>query len=381
MTDFVIGCYTFGAGGRGRRIEVARHDPASGRWELLSDQDLTEPIAGAATTDRDTQRATGQAERGPESPSYLAWHPDGVHLYAAGEESDGQVWALRLAPGGRGLGVLGSATTGGAHPCHLAVDPSGRVLITANYTSGSVAVHRLRPDGRIGDLTHLVQHEGSGPHAERQAGPHAHMVYFADQTLVLVVDLGADLIAAYRLDPVAGRLAALGSSGLPTGFGPRHLVALPGDRLAVAGELTGEIALLALARDTGAASVLDVRPASDVTESPAAPSGIGRTADGRFVVMANRGPDTVTSFAVSEDRLSRVDEVPGGGDHPRDLTVLDDRVYVANQESDSITVLRLDPETGELGATGSRFDTPSPTQVLPIPASPTTPTAPAGGRS
>ncbi len=67
-----------------------------------------------------------------------------MHLYAAGEESDGQVWALRLAPGGRGLGVLGSATTGGAHPCHLAVDRSGRVLLTANYTSGSVAVHRLR---------------------------------------------------------------------------------------------------------------------------------------------------------------------------------------------------------------------------------------------
>lgn len=368
MTDFVIGCYTFGAGGRGRRIEIVRHDPAAGRWELLTDHDLAEPIAGAAE---------GTVER-PESPSYLAWHPDGVHLYATGEESDGQVWALRLAAGGRGLGVLGSATTGGAHPCHLAVDPSGRVLVTANYTSGSVAVHRLRPDGRIGELTQLVQHEGSGPQADRQAGPHAHMVFFADPTLVLVVDLGADLIVAYRLDPAAGRLTTLCSSGLPAGFGPRHLVALPGDRLAVAGELTGEIALLALDRGTGALTVLDVRRASDVTESPAAPSGIGQTADGRFVVMANRGPDTVASFAVDADRLSRVDELPAGGDHPRDLTVLDDRVYVANQESDSITELRLDLQTGGLTPTGGRFDTPSPTQVLPVPA---TTLAATGGRS
>lgn len=375
MTDVVIGCYTFGAGGRGRRIEVARHDPASGRWELLTDQDLAEPIAGASDTDASGGR--------PESPSYLAWHPDGLHLYAAGEESDGQVWALRLAPGGRGLGVLGSATTGGAHPCHLAVDRSGRVLLTANYTSGSVAVHRLRPDGRIGELTQLVQHEGSGPHAQRQAGPHAHMVYVADENLVLVVDLGADLIAAYRLDPAAGRLAALGSSTLPAGFGPRHLVVLPADRLAVAGELTGEIALLGLDRRSGRATVLDVRPASDVTESPAAPSGIGRSADGRFVVMANRGPDTVASFAVRGERLARVAEIPGGGESPRDLTVLDDRVYVANQESDSITVLRLDLETGALGATGSRFGTPSPTQVLPIPGEIVrpTPTTPAGERS
>lgn len=375
MTDVVIGCYTFGAGGRGRRIEVARHDPASGRWELLTDQDLAEPIAGASDTDASGGR--------PESPSYLAWHPDGVHLYAAGEESDGQVWALRLAPGGRGLGFLGSATTGGAHPCHLAVDRSGRVLLTANYTSGSVAVHRLRPDGRIGELTQLVQHEGSGPHAQRQTGPHAHMVYVADENLILVVDLGADLIAAYRLDPAAGRLVALGSSTLPAGFGPRHLVVLPADRLAVAGELTGEIALLRLDRRSGRATVLDVRPASDVSESPAAPSGIGRSADGRFVVMANRGPDTVASFAVRGERLARVDEIPGGGENPRDLTVLDDRVYVANQESDSITVLRLDLETGALGATGSRFGTPSPTQVLPIPGEIVrpTPTTPAGERS
>jgi 6-phosphogluconolactonase (cycloisomerase 2 family) len=356
MTDFVIGCYTFGAGGRGRRIEVVRHDPASGRWELLTDQDMAEPIAGASDTER------------PESPSYLAWHPDGRHLYAAGEESDGQVWALRLAANGRALGVLGSVTTGGAHPCHLAVDPSGTVLVTANYTSGSVAVHRLRPDGRIGELSHLVQHAGSGPHAARQAGPHAHMVFFADQTLVLVVDLGADLIAAYRLDPGAGTLAALTSSALPAGFGPRHLVALPDDRLAVAGELTGEIALLRLERATGALTVLDVRAGSDATETPASPSGIGRTADGRFVLMANRGPDTVASFAVGADRLQWVDEVACGGEHPRDLTVLDDRLYVANQESDSITVLRVDPESGALTGTASRFGTPSPTQVLPVPA-------------
>ena len=48
--------------------------------------------------------------------------------------------------------------------------------------------------------------------------------------------------------------------------------------------------------------------------------------------------------------------------------MLDDRLYVANQESDSITVLRVDPESGALTGTASRFGTPSPTQVLPVPA-------------
>ena len=230
------------------------HDPATDRWDLLTDQDLAEPMAGASSTEQ------------PQSPSYLAWHPDGRHVYAVGEVSDGQVWALTVARGGHGLAILGSAPTGGAHPCHLAVDPSGRVLLTANYTSGSLAVHRLQPDGRIGALTQQVQHEGSGPHPDRQRGPHAHMVHIVDETLVLAVDLGADLIAAYRLDAAAATLAPLASSSLPAGFGPRHLVALDHDRVVVAGELTGEIALLRLDPATGRLELLDLQRGSDVTE-------------------------------------------------------------------------------------------------------------------
>ena len=43
--------------------------------------------------------------------------------------------------------VLGSRSTGGAAPCHLSVHPGGRWLLSANYGSGSVAVH---PDRRLG---------------------------------------------------------------------------------------------------------------------------------------------------------------------------------------------------------------------------------------
>jgi 6-phosphogluconolactonase (cycloisomerase 2 family) len=188
-----------------------------------------------------------------------------------------------------------------------------------------------------------------------------------DQTLVLAVDLGADLIVAYRLDPAAATLTPLMASPLPAGFGPRHLVALDHDRVAVAGELTGELALLRLDRQTGQLELLDLQSGSDVAEEPAAPSGVGRTADGQFVLMANRGPNTVAAFRVDGQSIQLVDEIGCGGDHPRDLTVVGDLVYVANQESDTLTVLRIDPETGALSATTSTFNTPSPTQLLAVP--------------
>ncbi len=356
---FLIACYTFGAGGAGRQIEIAQHEPDSGRWTLLKDYADQGTIAESGVT------------QDPQSPSYLAWHPNGRYLYAVGEVPNGRTWAYEIDEGGGRLRVLGSSSSGGEHPCHLAVDPSGRVLVTANYTSGSLAVHRIRPDGSLGDPTDVVQHTGSGPHPQRQQGPHAHMVHFVSETLLLAVDLGMDAVIAYTLDPDAGRLqpAASNVSYLPAGFGPRHLVALPDDLVAIVGELTGQLALARLNPTTGELDVLDVIAGTDTEEPPSWPSGIGRTVDGRYVVMANRGPNTVASFRVLRGpapSLELVDEIECGGDIPRDLTVVEDSVYVANQESGTVTVLGLDRETGALRSTGSRFEVPSPTQVLPV---------------
>ncbi|MET0865557.1 MAG: lactonase family protein [Nakamurella sp.] len=359
--EFLIACYTFGAGGVGRQIEIVRHQPDTGEWTLLTEYADQGTIAESGVT------------QDPESPSYLAWHPNGRYLYAVGEVQTGRVWAYEMDDSGRRLRVLGSWSSGGEHPCHLAVDPSGTVLVVANYTSGSLAVHRIRPDGRLGEPTDVVQHGGSGPHPTRQQGPHAHMVHFVGATLLLAVDLGMDAIAAYALDPATGRLqpAAAPISELPAGFGPRHLVALPDGLVAIVGELTGEIALARLNPTTGELIVLEVIAGTDTDEPPSWPSGIGSTADGRYVVMANRGPNTIASFQVlpgldGRPGLELVDEIDCGGDIPRDLTVVNDAVYVANQESGSVTVLTIDPETGALSPTDSRFEVPSPTQVLPV---------------
>jgi 6-phosphogluconolactonase (cycloisomerase 2 family) len=358
---FLIACYTFGAGGAGRQVEIAQHDPETGHWTLLKDYADQGTIAESGVT------------QDPQSPSYLAWHPNGRYLYAVGEVPNGLTWAYEIDDSGGRLRVLGSSTSGGEHPCHLAVDPSGRVLVTANYTSGSLAVHQIRPDGSLGDPTDVVQHTGSGPHPERQQGPHAHMVHFVSETLLLAVDLGMDAVLAYTLDPDSGRLqpAPAPISHLPAGFGPRHLVPLPGDLLAIVGELTGELALARLNPTTGEVNVLEVVAGTETEEPPSWPSGIGRTVDGRFVLMANRGPNTVASFRLlpgPTPSLELVDEIDCGGDIPRDLTVVDDSVYVANQESGSVTVIGLDPETGALRSTESRFEVPSPTQVLPVAA-------------
>ena len=158
---------------------------------------------GLATYDTPTGRITSAGTiTGVGDPSYLAIHPDRGTLYAVDERDDGAVTAVRLSD----RKVLGSRSTGGAAPCHLSVHPGGRWLLSANYGSGSVAVHPIDPSGALGERTDLVRHT-SPPPGPGQEGPHAHQfVTSPDGGHVLAVDLGTDTVYTYRLDDKAGTL-------------------------------------------------------------------------------------------------------------------------------------------------------------------------------
>ena len=111
-------------------------------------------LVGGYTPPTGTGRGIALVEAGPdgladrgvlavtESPSFLAISADGQRVYAVNETDPGRVsgFARTGAQSDPGLSPLGSQPTGGAHPCHLALHPSGRLLAVANYSSGSVAV-------------------------------------------------------------------------------------------------------------------------------------------------------------------------------------------------------------------------------------------------
>jgi 6-phosphogluconolactonase (cycloisomerase 2 family) len=107
------------------------------------------------------------------NPSYLALSPAGV-LYAAMESRGGAIGAFAVE--GDALRPLGERPTGGRGTCHVSVHPSGQFVLSADYASGTIAVHSIEPDGSLGQRTDLVQHEGSGPDPDRQRSPHAHMI-------------------------------------------------------------------------------------------------------------------------------------------------------------------------------------------------------------
>ena len=286
-----------------------------------------------------------------DSPSWLARHPDLPVVYGVAELDNGRVHAWSLAADSPGAD-LGCGETGGSEPAHLIVDSSGRFLITANYTGGSVSVHRLAPDGSIGERTDLVQHERTGD-LPRQAGAHPHMVREQDGVL-LVVDLGGDAVYRYELTD-DGKLNLLGIVDAPAGSGPRHV--LPhGDRFYLTAELSGEVLVYS---DGG--QLLGRVPASTAT-GPNQPSELA--ASDRYLYVANRGPDSVAVFDLRGDDLPRyLTEVPAGT-WPRHIALDGDLLYVASERSNEVLRLRLDPATG-IPALEQSLPVPSPTIVLP----------------
>ncbi|MCP4827991.1 MAG: lactonase family protein, partial [Proteobacteria bacterium] len=109
-------------------------------------------------------------------PGFLALHPDQHHLYAVGK-LDGvpSVVAYRIVHEGKknSLQLDNSLPIGDGTAAHVAVDPTGQMLLTAQYGGGSAAAFSLKPDGSLNAATELIKHEGGSRAVPgRQDAPH-----------------------------------------------------------------------------------------------------------------------------------------------------------------------------------------------------------------
>lgn len=279
--------------------------------------------------------------------------------YLLGEQASGTVAAL--APGWRPRGV---ASTGGADPCHAALDARQSCLAVANYSSGSAALLRLDPATGAPIAPPLVRvHAGHGPVADRQAGPHAHWVGFSpDDRWLHAVDLGADAIFAHRFDAARGTIdAGVIAYRAPAGSGPRHLARHPRLRSAyLVSELANTVTVLTATPDGrfAARATLSTLPAGFTGHSQAAHIAINARGDRLYV--SNRGHDSLAVFAIDrKGDLSLLQHLSSGGRWPRFFLLLDRqrRLVVANERSGTLAIFRIAAD-GRIAPTGQSLAVP-----------------------
>jgi len=311
------------------------------------------------------------------SPSFLALAPNGKFLYAVNEtdtfqgKPGGAVSAFAIDRSTGKLTFLNQVASKGAAPCHIAIDPTGKAALVANYNGGNFSSFPILADGKLGEAASVMQDTGSGPNKDRQAGPHAHEMLIAGN-LVLGADLGLDHIQLFHLDAVKAMLTPANPAFAATdpGFGPRHMV-ISGDKkfIFVLSEMSARVATMSYDPVKGPGKIL-----STAASAPADFKGQNSGAEimldsrGKTLYTSNRGNSSIAVFSVDAKTgaLKLTANVPTGGKTPRYFTLDPTGKFLlaANQDSNNITVFRVDQTTGALTPTGEVVKTGAPVDIV-----------------
>ncbi|WP_236621993.1 lactonase family protein [Novipirellula maiorica] len=311
-------------------------------------------------------------------PGFLAMHPNGSVLYAVGDVGGtASVAAFKIDGSGKAakLTLLNSVAIDDGGAAHVAVDSQGKMLLTAQYGSGSVAAFSLSDDGSIDKRTSLMKHEGGSRIVpKRQEAPHAHWAGFSpDQRFAFVPDLGLDKVMIYKVDTDTATLKPHGFGQAPLGGGPRHMKFHPnGKWIFLLNELDLSVTVFDYDAENGTMTPKQTIPTVSKSELAKelfkSASEIRVHPNGNFVYSANRGHDTITVFKVNSEsgELSVIEREPIRGATPRNFN-LDPSgrwLLAAGQNSHTLASFAVDPQTGELTYNQNVVHAPSAICVL-----------------
>jgi 6-phosphogluconolactonase len=316
------------------------------------------------------------------NPSFLAIHPNHRFLYAVNETGDykgqksGAVTAFSIDHVTGKLTQLNQVASGGADPCYITVDITGKYVLVANYTGGSISAFPVLADGRLGEASAFIQHSGHGTNPKRQEGPHAHSIDLSpDNRFAIVDDLGLDETLVYKFDSARGSLTLNDPpfAKAAPGAGPRHFAFHPNGKFGYVLDEMGST-VSAFSYDS-AGGVL--HPLQTISSLPNGFAGQDDAAEievhpsGKFLYASNRGHDSIAVFAIDQKQgtLTPIEYVPTKGASPRNFAIdpTGKLMLAENEKSDNIVVFRIDPETGRLTPTGKVLEISQPVCVKFVP--------------
>lgn len=308
----------------------------------------------------------GEAELVAEtaSPSFLTIAPDRKYLYAVnelgefgGSKNSGAVTAFAIDAKTGKLTQLNVQPTGGAHPCHVSMDRTGKVVLVANYSGGSCASYPVLADGKLGPVATFLQHKGG-----EKVKPHGHSINVdPSNKFAVCADLGLDQLLVYKLDTATGKMTAHEPpfGAVAPGAGPRHFAFHPTKPLAfVINETKCTLNSLKWDAAQGTFTVLDT--ANTLPRPVARGDSTAEVVihpNGKWVYGSNRGHNSIVAFETdAAGKLTLIGHQGEGIKMPRNFNVdpTGQWLLVGNQDGDGVSVFKIDPKTGALTTTPHR---------------------------
>jgi len=359
------------------------------------------------------------------NPAFSRYHPQKNVVYTCTEDciDNGKIIAYKMGPDGTLVQFGDAIDAGGTSTCYLTIDREHKNMLAVNYWDSTLAVIPMDPttgalQGPIRNMydpkhgRKMMASLGGCNHSNnddstvqlRQADPHSHALVLDPfvGTVAYVPDLGKDLIRELYYDSNAGKIVMemnILPSGLATGKpdGPRYFEFHPEFNVGyVVNELSSTIAVFEVNRKllsqiheaskneedmTRFKGRSTLRLVQSIATIPSAFPNIMNTCgricvhkSGRFVVVSNRGHQSITVYKVKSSgprrgELATVGYFHTRGETPRHFQFDNSGQYllVANQDSDSIAVFNFNLSNGDLKYSGNEYRVPSPNFICCCP--------------
>ncbi len=298
------------------------------------------------------------------NPTFLTISDDGTRVYSVNEFHDGRQGVSSFTLGPDGISPLNSLSipmeaANAGDPCNILWLPG--VVVTSNYTGGSVTAFPLNADGTLNGMSQAFSCEESPAVIESRM----HCAVLSPEgKYIFVTNLGLDCIHRFvrgEKERPLGKDTVAWKEKSRAKFGPRHMVFSDdgrfayllcelGDKLVVFsyddGELT-PIQTLTAYKGRG-------RGSADIHLSP----------DGRFLYTSHRlRGDGISIFSV-DGKTGKVKRAGfcRTGVHPRNFAISPEGRFLlcACRDSDRVEIYSRDPVSGTLTPTGKSIGIDSP---------------------
>lgn len=306
------------------------------------------------------------------NPEFLTITKDKKFVYSTNEDKNGMISAFEL--NGNKLNLLQQKSVKSADPCYISLSPDEHSIMVANYTGGSITQFHRFADGLLSNAQQFIQHDGKSVNTKRQDKAHVHGAFFTPNgDYLFTPDLGTDEVYMYPYSNSASLPLDVNNvkkiKSTP-GAGPRHIAfSKNGKFIYVSEELTGSVSVYNF--NKGKASFLQsvlTHPGNYKGEPGTA--DIHLSPDGKFLYVSNRGEENnIAKFPIlTNGKLNdkQMQLFSTAGKKPRNFSISQDGNWLlaANQDTDNITVFRINKDNGALTNTGNTIHVSMPVCVV-----------------
>ncbi len=342
MSYAYVGCRsTKERNARGKGLKVYHIDDRTGDWKEI------------------------QCIKVEENPSYQTMDLEEKNLYSVHGDFT-KVTSYKILEDNT-LEYMNTIDIGGKNPVFITVDKTNQYVIVAALQGGAVYVIKRNEDGSLGDI--VFTENIPGKNGENVSFAH-QCIWDQTKTYLFVITqgriVGHEMVLVYRFNPEDGSLTKTEEFHARQYSEPRHLSIHPNNRFVyLINEKGNYMTFFEFDVKTGTLKGrqnLPTLPETYMGEGQASASILDKNGD--ILIGSNRIHESLVVYRIDQNTgyMKELGYYPVLGLTPRFITFNLDysRLYVANEDSDTIIEMKVDADKGILEYTGKIIETESP---------------------